>query len=108
MADFNRNKFLDLSKPLLVQVWNARFTKEYYLSQVHNPRHLKESARLFGSDFLEVSTLLTLCNSSSAYLAIDVLTAQSFTRTKWWVVPLVWGPITAFLFALSLMQFDDR
>lgn len=55
LADFNRNKFLDLSKPLLVQVWNSRWTKEYYLSQVHNPRHLKEPARLFESDFLEVS-----------------------------------------------------
>ena len=54
LADFNRNKFLDLSKPLLVQVWNAPWTKEYYLSQVHNPRHLKESARLFGNPILEV------------------------------------------------------
>lgn len=52
---------------------------------MHNPRHLREPARLFGSDFLE-----------------------SFTRTKWWVVPMIWGPITAFLFTLSLRQFDDR
>jgi len=55
LADYNRNKFLDLSKPLLMQVWRANFTKEYYLSQVHNPRHLKEPARLFGNSFLEVS-----------------------------------------------------
>ena len=55
LADFNRNRFLDLSKPLLMQVWRANWTKEYYLSQVHNPRHLKESARLFGPDILEVS-----------------------------------------------------
>jgi len=55
LADYNRNKFLDLSKPLLMQVWRANFTKEYYLSQVHNPRHLKEPARLFGNNFLEVS-----------------------------------------------------
>ena len=54
LADFNRNRFLDLSKPLLMQVWRANWTKEYYLSQVHNPRHLKESARLFGPDILEV------------------------------------------------------
>jgi 4-hydroxysphinganine ceramide fatty acyl 2-hydroxylase len=60
LADYNRNKFLDLSKPLLVQVWNARWTKEYYLSQVHNPRHLKESARLFQWDILEVSKRLTV------------------------------------------------
>ncbi|ORY34242.1 hypothetical protein BCR39DRAFT_517187 [Naematelia encephala] len=84
LADFNRSKFLDLSKPLLAQVWSAPWTKEYYLSQVHNPRHLKESARLFGSDFLE-----------------------GFTRCKWYVVPMIWGPITAFLFVLSLLQFTD-
>ena len=54
LADYNRNKFLDLSKPLIAQVWNAPWTKEYYLSQVHNPRHVKESARLFQWDALEV------------------------------------------------------
>ncbi|KAL1413254.1 fatty acid alpha-hydroxylase [Vanrija albida] len=83
-ADFDKNKFLDLSKPLLAQVWGAPWSKEYYLEQVHNPRHLKESARLFGWDFLE-----------------------AFTRTKWYVVPLFWGPITGFLFYLSLLQFTD-
>jgi hypothetical protein len=57
IADFKSNKFLDLGKPLLVQVWRANWTKEYYLSQVHNPRHLKESARMFESNFLEVSAL---------------------------------------------------
>jgi hypothetical protein len=60
LADFNRNKFLDLSKPLLLQVWRAPWTKEYYLSQVHNPRHLKESARLFEWDILEVSSCSAL------------------------------------------------
>jgi 4-hydroxysphinganine ceramide fatty acyl 2-hydroxylase len=102
LADYNRNKFLDLNKPLLMQVWRANFTKEYYLSQVHNPRHLKEPARLFGNSFLEVSFpgRTGVCDFQA-----DV---QSFTRTQWYVVPLVWGPITAFLFTLSLMQFDDR
>jgi len=85
LADFNRNKFLDLSKPLLIQVLDSRWTKEYYLSQVHNPRHLKEPARMFKSNFLE-----------------------SFTRTKWYVVPIFWGPITAFLFVLSLLQWTDN
>jgi 4-hydroxysphinganine ceramide fatty acyl 2-hydroxylase len=64
LADYNRNKFLDLSKPLLMQVWRANFTKEYYLSQVHNPRHLKEPARLFGNNFLEVSYFHQICPSS--------------------------------------------
>jgi 4-hydroxysphinganine ceramide fatty acyl 2-hydroxylase len=85
LADYNRNKFLDLGKPLLMQVWRANFTKEFYLEQVHQPRHVKDSARLFGPDVLEM-----------------------FTRTSWYVVPMVWGPITMFLAILSIMQFSDR
>ncbi|RXK37214.1 oxidoreductase [Tremella mesenterica] len=84
LSDYNRNKFIDLSQPLLRQVWLAPWTKEYYLSQVHNPRHLKESARMFEWGFLE-----------------------GFTRTQWWVVPMIWGPITMFLFYLSTLQFTD-
>lgn len=85
LADYSRNKFLDLGKPLLMQVWRANFTKEFYLEQVHQPRHVKDSARLFGPDVLEM-----------------------FTRTSWYVVPMVWGPITMFLAILSIMQFSDR
>lgn len=84
-SDYDRNKFLDLSKPLLIQVWNAPWSKEYYLSQVHSPRHLKDSARLFSWDILEM-----------------------LTRTKWFIVPLIWGPITLFLAYLSLLQFTDK
>ena len=34
---------------------NPLSSKSYYLKQVHQPRHLKESARLFGPAMLEVS-----------------------------------------------------
>lgn len=34
---------------------NLAYSKSYYLKQVHQPRHLKESARLFGPTVLEVS-----------------------------------------------------
>lgn len=85
LSDFSRSRFLDLSKPLLRQVWNAPWSKEYYLEQVHQPRHLKDSARLFEWNILEMQT-----------------------RTKWFVVPLVWGPITMFLAVLSMLQFTDR
>lgn len=85
LADFQRSKFIDLQKPLLAQVWKGGFSKEFYLEQVHQPRHVKVSARLFGSDLLE-----------------------PLTRTKWWVVPMIWLPITAFLGVLSLAQFNDR
>lgn len=84
LADFQRSKFIDLQKPLLAQVWKGGFSKEFYLEQVHQPRHVKVSARLFGSDLLE-----------------------PLTRTKWWVVPMIWLPITAFLGVLSLAQFND-
>ncbi|TFK20518.1 oxidoreductase [Coprinopsis marcescibilis] len=80
--DFEKNQFLDLRKPLLQQMWRANFSKGYYLQQVHQPRHLAESARLFESDFLE-----------------------AFTRTVWYVVPIFWGPIALYIFLRSVFQF---
>ncbi|KAL3467505.1 hypothetical protein BJX64DRAFT_143801 [Aspergillus heterothallicus] len=68
--DFQTHKFLDLSKPLLMQLWNSGFSKEFYLEQIHRPRHYKggESAPLFGN-FLE-----------------------PLSKTAWYVVPMVWLP----------------
>jgi cytochrome b involved in lipid metabolism len=79
--DYKAHQFLDLDRPLFMQVFNASFSKNFYLQQVHQPRHLAEPARLFGPDYLEM-----------------------FTRTKWWVIPLIWLPITAALFARSVAQ----
>ncbi|KAI9673753.1 MAG: fatty acid alpha-hydroxylase [Trizodia sp. TS-e1964] len=69
-ADFRTHQFLDLNRPLLMQVWNGGFSKKFYLEQVHRPRHYKggESAPLFGN-FLE-----------------------PLGKTPWWVVPLIWLP----------------
>jgi 4-hydroxysphinganine ceramide fatty acyl 2-hydroxylase len=69
-SDYKVHKFLDLNRPLLMQVWNGGFSKEFYLEQVHRPRHYRggQSAPLFGN-FLEPLSL-----------------------TAWWVVPLVWVP----------------
>lgn len=50
---------------------------------MHQPRHLSESARLFGPDYLEV-----------------------FTKTNWYTVPIVWLPIAFYLFLRSARQFD--
>ncbi|KIY45038.1 oxidoreductase [Fistulina hepatica ATCC 64428] len=81
--DFERNQFLDLRKPLMRQMWEANFSKAYYVRQIHQPRHLSgRSARLFGSDFLEF-----------------------FTRTKWYVIPTIWLPIAGYLFLRSVFQF---
>jgi 4-hydroxysphinganine ceramide fatty acyl 2-hydroxylase len=69
-ADYRQHKFLDLEKPLLMQLFNSGFSKEFYLEQVHRPRHYKggASAPLFGN-FLEPLSL-----------------------TPWWVVPMLWLP----------------
>ena len=68
--DYQTYKFLDLNKPLLMQLWNSGFTKEFYLDQIHRPRHYKggESAPLFGN-FLE-----------------------PLSKTAWYVVPIMWLP----------------
>lgn len=80
--DYTKYKFLDLNKPLLMQVWFGGFSKKFYLEQVHRPRHYKggESAPLFGN-FLE-----------------------PLTKTPWWVVPMVWLPPVAFGTVLSGMH----
>ncbi|KAA6412329.1 MAG: fatty acid hydroxylase [Lasallia pustulata] len=69
-SDYRTHKFLDLNRPLLMQVWNGGFSKDFYLEQVHRPRHYKggESAPLFGN-FLE-----------------------PLSKTAWWIVPMVWLP----------------
>lgn len=69
-VDYRTHKFLDLEKPLLMQVWRGGFKKDFYLEQVHRPRHYKggDSAPLFGN-FLE-----------------------PLSKTAWWVVPTVWVP----------------
>ncbi|KAG8919072.1 fatty acid alpha-hydroxylase [Tulasnella sp. 419] len=82
-ADFEKCGFLDLRKPLLRQVWESNFSKSFYLQQVHQPRHLAYSARLFGPGFLEI-----------------------FTLTTWYTVPILWLPISAFLFYRSICQFS--
>jgi len=73
-TDYKTHKFLDLNKPLILQVWFGGFSKDFYLEQVHRPRHYKggESAPLFGN-FLE-----------------------PLTKTPWWVVPTLWLPPVAY------------
>lgn len=72
-ADYRAHQFLDLKKPLLMQVWNGGFTKEFYLKQVHRPRYYTggDSAPLFGN-FLE-----------------------PLSKTAWYVIPIVWLPPVA-------------
>lgn len=74
-ADFKTHKFLDLNKPLLMQVWNSGYSKAFYLEQVHRPRYYTKgdgSAPLFGN-FLE-----------------------PLSKTAWYVIPTVWLPPVAY------------
>jgi 4-hydroxysphinganine ceramide fatty acyl 2-hydroxylase len=74
LSDYKTHKFLDLNRPLFMQMWNGGFKKEFYLEQVHRPRHYKggESAPLFGN-FLE-----------------------PLSKTAWYVVPTLWLPCVAY------------
>ncbi|KAJ2457051.1 fatty acid alpha-hydroxylase [Coemansia sp. RSA 2424] len=67
-------EFLDINKPLFMQMWNSKFTKEFYLREVHRPRHLPRPAVFFANPVLE-----------------------TFTRTPWWFIPIYWMPIVCTL-----------
>ena len=73
-TDYKTHKFLDLNKPLFPQIWYGGFSKEFYLQQVHRPRHYRggDSAPLFG----------------------NVL--EPLSKTSWWVVPMIWLPPVAY------------
>ena len=109
MADFQRCEFIDLSQPMLPQILWGNFSKEFYLEQVHQPRHVTYSARMFPYPWLEVSThpLRSLSHwPPSLTLSTRLPPFQVFTVTPWYVVPLVWVPITVTLFVLSMLQFS--
>lgn len=80
-SDIKKHKFLDLTKPLFAQVLFSDFSKEFYLDQVHRPRHYgKGSAPLFGN-FME-----------------------PFSLTPWWVVPVVWLPVNFYIFYIGFVN----
>ena len=119
--DYKRHKFLDLNRPLLMQVWNGGFTKEFYLEQVHRPRHYKggDSAPLFGN-FLEplsktpwyvVPTVWWPCVATGTYLASQNLTV--FALAAYWVVGLCIWTIVEYglhrcLFHIDAYMPDNR
>ncbi|KAI8991856.1 hypothetical protein BDF20DRAFT_812243 [Mycotypha africana] len=82
-SDIKKNQFLDLSKALIPQLMRARFTKEFYLEQVHKPRYLPGPAIFFGHPLLE-----------------------PLTKTAWYVVPTVWIPYVGYQLYHSL-QFGN-
>ncbi|CAB4395724.1 Inositolphosphorylceramide-B hydroxylase [Rhizophagus irregularis] len=71
--DLQKEKFLNLNRPLFVQMFNCNFSKEFYLKQIHQPRHLPYSAKLFENPWLEL-----------------------LTKTPWYAIPIVWLPIVSY------------
>lgn len=77
--DFVDNNFIDLSKPMLLQVMTSNWSRDFYIQQVHKPRHYRYgSAPIFGN-FLEPLSL-----------------------TPWYVIPMVWVPVNFFLQSIAL------
>jgi 4-hydroxysphinganine ceramide fatty acyl 2-hydroxylase len=69
---------IDWTKPIVMQV--GKLGKKYN-EFVHDPVVLDEPARFFGPDWME-----------------------PFSRTSWWVIPGVWGPVICggFLYSIKL------
>lgn len=84
-ADFQTHKFLDLNRAMFPQLWFGGFSKDFYLEQVHRPRHYKggASAPLFGN-FLE-----------------------PLSKTVWWAIPLIWFPPVAYGTFLSFWNLPN-
>lgn len=68
----------DPSKGMVWQVWHNLSLAEY-LDMVNHPTHLSYHVRLFDSPWLEPCT-----------------------RTKWYIVPLLWLPVAVYYFSLGL------
>ncbi|KAF4982363.1 hypothetical protein FZEAL_1997 [Fusarium zealandicum] len=84
--DYKSHKFMDLSRPLFPQIWFGGFSKEFYLDQVHRPRHYKggQSAPLFGN-FLE-----------------------PLSKTPWWLIPTIWLPCIAYGLYRASQGYDSQ
>ncbi|KAF9992914.1 fatty acid alpha-hydroxylase, partial [Entomortierella chlamydospora] len=79
LATEKKKKFLDLTRPLFWQLWTSDYSKAFYLEQVHIPRHIPGSARIFGSPYLEV-----------------------LTKTPWYIIPVFWLPVVVYNLTQSL------
>ncbi|PON50316.1 Fatty acid hydroxylase [Parasponia andersonii] len=72
----SKSFIVDLNKPLVFQVGHLG---EAYDEWVHQPIVSKEGPRFFANDICEL-----------------------FTRTVWWVIPLIWLPVVCWLVTMSV------
>ncbi len=75
--------FIDLDKPMVYQIWNSKYSKEFYLQQVNIPRHTKACPRYFANPILE-----WMC------------------QTPVWIVPAIWLPLIGFFSKTSLSELS--
>jgi 4-hydroxysphinganine ceramide fatty acyl 2-hydroxylase len=72
-------KFIDVTKPMLAQIYSGNFSKAFYMKQIHISHHVKNSAPIFGHWALEM-----------------------FTKTYWWFIPIFWGPFITYTYLKSI------
>ncbi|CAO3593459.1 unnamed protein product [Absidia cylindrospora] len=65
--------FLNLNQPLFPQLWNATYSKAFYLEQVHCPRFTSHYVPYFSDPIMDL-----------------------LSRTTWYTVPLLWLPFIAY------------
>ncbi|KAI9592513.1 hypothetical protein BDF19DRAFT_425328 [Syncephalis fuscata] len=80
----NNNGHLIITGPQRLPTMTMNFL-EQYMREVHKPRYLPYSARLFGSSLLEPLSL-----------------------TPWWVVPIFWLPVIYYLFTWGAAALDQQ
>eukprot|EP00123_Amoebidium_parasiticum_P008417 comp18788_c0_seq1/m.20704 comp18788_c0_seq1/g.20704 ORF comp18788_c0_seq1/g.20704 comp18788_c0_seq1/m.20704 type:complete len:341 (-) comp18788_c0_seq1:534-1556(-) len=79
--------FIDITKPMMPQMWYNNFTKEYYVKQVHIARHVKDgsSAPIFADPRLEFLSL-----------------------TPWYMIPIIWLPWAGLWMYLASTVYSVR
>ena len=77
--------FLTFDKPIFGQFLTKKFSKQFYMEQVHIPRRLDYPARFFQSDYLEM-----------------------LTKTYWWTPPVFWFPMAAAMIYASKVTAVEK
>lgn len=85
MEDQEGLAFIDLQKPMISQILNASWSKEFYFENVNVPQTLKGSPRFFENSFLE-----------------------AMTKSPWYLIPLFWIPLVIFLFVLNVFFYSFK
>lgn len=85
-GDYEKYKFLNIDEPLMPQIMKAHWTKDFYLDQVHRPRHCSKGASVYSNPIL------------------DML----FSRVPWWAI-VFYSPfaIIPFFWGKSVLEYEN-